>query len=1034
MSFRGADMVRLIRLLVVGAAVAALASAELPRTALRAAGPPEADAFELAAFENEVRPILAARCYGCHGPKKHESGLRLDEKGAALRGGGSGPAIVPGKPDESLLIRAVRHEGDFEMPPDARLEDEEVAALTRWVARGAHWPDDAKGITTRVGEVTPEDRAFWSFRPVAPPPTPAVIDRDWPRTAVDPWILAALEARGLRPAAPAGRRTLIRRATFGLTGLPPTVAEVGDFLADASPDAFAKVVDRLLASPAYGERWGRHWLDVVRYADTAGETADYPVREAHRYRDYVIDAFRRDKPYDRFIREQVAGDILARDGPRDAYAERVTATGFLALSRRFGFDSENYQHLTIQDTIDTLGQAVLGLTLGCARCHDHKYDPVTAEDYYALYGIFESTRYPFPGSEQKPNVRVMASLLPPDEAGPLRKAFVEESARVEGELEARKVARPRITLRTLDDLDGDFELQAKSDGGSLGCLVPPWAFDGRPEVTAQAQSPFTNLTHRVGKVGVSFPRDAAGHGFGQALRPPRSAKTHGHLYLNLDFRVAAAETGGHGSYRLYLGHGPGRSAAVEVWIDGEGIRIRDGEDREPIRPLSPGTWSNLQLALDLHSRTYSGAVGLPGDLTEFSGKAFAPDWDGTIDHILVDGRGEAAGLKPALDVDNLAVQDDPIPPPARTPQGDAPGPAGKDAADAERRHKALIERGPCEWAYGVAEGTPRDARIQIRGEPGRPGVEVPRRFLAVLGGDPLPHDAPGSGRLELAHWLTRPANPLTARVMVNRIWSDHFGDGLVPTENDFGKRGRPPSHPGLLDDLARRFMEAGWSVKAMHRMILLSATYGLSGDHDPHAAEVDPDGHLLWRFPRKRLDAEAIRDAMLALGGDLDQSPAGPHPFPPVGTTFTQHNPFDAVYETSRRGVYLMQSRSKRHPYLALFDGADPNASTAERAVTTVPTQALFFMNDPFVHARSTGFARRLIASRAGDEARVRLAVGMALARDPGEEETGAALEFLGRYRQGLLSARVPSASHEELCLSAYVRTLFGSNEFLFID
>ena len=334
----------------------------------------------------------------------------------------------------------------------------------------------------------------------------------------------------------------------------------------------------------------------------------------------------------------------------------------------------------------------------------------------------------------------------------------------------------------------------------------------------------------------------------------------------------------------------------------------------------------------------------------------------------------------------------------------------------------------------MAEGTPRDAHIQKRGEPGRPGGVVPRRFLQVLGGDPLPPEATGSGRLELAHWLTRPANPLTARVMVNRIWSDHFGDGLVPTENDFGKRGRPPSHPGLLDDLAHRFMEGGWSVKAMHRMIMLSATYGLSGDHDPHAAEVDPEGRLLWRFPRRRLDAEAIRDAMLALGGDLDRSPAGPHPFPPVGTTFTQHNPFDAVYETNRRGVYLMQSRSKRHPYLALFDGADPNASTAERAVTTVPTQALFFMNDPFVHARSTGFARRLIAARAGDEARVRLAFEMALAREPSGEEVGAALEFLGRYRQGLRSAGVPSASHEELCLSAYARTLFSGNEFLFID
>ena len=611
MSFLGADMVGLIRWIVVGSAVVAMASAESPRTALRAA-PPEDDASALAAFENEVRPLLAAKCYRCHGPKKQESGLRLDRRDAALRGGESGPAVVPGKPDESLLIRAVRHEGDLEMPPDDRLEDEQVAALTRWVARGAAWPDDSKGIATRPGEVTPEDRAFWSFRPVVPPPTPAVDDRDWPRTPVDPWILAALEARGLRPAAPAGRRTLIRRATFGLTGLPPTVEEVDAFLADASPDAFARVVDRLLASPAYGERWGRHWLDVVRYADTAGETADYPVREAHRYRDYVIDAFRRDTPYDQFVREQVAGDILARDGPRDAYAERVTATGFLALSRRFGFDSENYQHLTIQDTIDTLGQAVLGLTLGCARCHDHKYDPVTAEDYYALYGIFESTRYPFPGSEQKPNLRVMASLLPPDEAEPLRRAFLEETARVEGELEALKVARPRITLRTLDDLDGDFEVQAKADGGSLGCLVPPWVFEGRPEVTTQRPEPLHESDPPRGHGRREPPRRCGG----PRLRPGPPAVPVGE-----DPRPSVRQP------RLPRREGGGRGAGLLPALPGarsRPLRRRRGLDRwrghphprrrgrEPIRPLSPGTWYNLQLALDLKSRTYSGTVGVPG--------------------------------------------------------------------------------------------------------------------------------------------------------------------------------------------------------------------------------------------------------------------------------------------------------------------------------------------------------------------------------------------------------------------------------------
>lgn len=995
-----------------------------------------ADPDAVAAFENEVRPLLTARCVKCHGPKKQESGLRLDGRDAALRGGDGGPALVPGKPDESLLVKAVRHEDDLQMPPGVRLKDEQIAALTRWISRGAAWPDDAKGVAARRGGVTPEDRAFWSFRPVVVQPAPAVRDREWLRTAVDPWVLAALEARGLKPVGPADRRTLIRRATFDLTGLPPTPEEVDDFAADAAADAFARVVDRLLASPAYGERWGRHWLDLVRYADTAGETADYPVREAYRYRDYVVAAFNRDIPYDEFVRDQVAGDVLAGSGPRDAYAGRVTATGFLAISRRFGFDSENYQHLTIQDTIDTTGQTFLGLTIGCARCHDHKYDPISARDYYALYGIFESTRYPFPGSEQKPNLRAMASLSPPAETEASRQAFSREFAAVEGALEALKAGRPAIKLRTLDDMDGDFEVQGQSSGGSLGYLVAPWMFEGRPEVTPRAQSPFTNLTHRAGSVGITFPGDAGDHRIGQAMHPARTAKTHDRLFLNLDFRLARPTAVAPGSYRISLGHGPGRSPAVEVSIRGKAVRVRDGDHHDTVRPLKSDTWYNLQLAIDLKTRTYSGAVGVPGDLSAFSDKAFAPGWDGTIDDLLVDGRGDSEGVRPALDLDNLVVRDAAFPPVSLPAVPKAPDTAtAKDAvALAARRHAELVERGPSDRAYAVAEGTPHDARIQKRGEPGKPGDVVPRRFLEVLGGDPLPPGAAGSGRLQLAQWLTRPGNPLTARVMVNRIWKDHFGNGLVATENDFGRRGKAPTHPGLLDDLAHRFTAGGWSVKAIHRLIMLSATYQLSGDHEPKAAAVDPGAEMLWRFPRQRLDAEAIRDTMLALGSGLDRSPGGPHPFPPVGVAFTQHNPFDALYETDRRSIYLMTQRSKRHPYLALFDGADPNSGTAKRAVTTVPTQALFFMNDPFVHDRAAGFARRLTAEQPDDAGRVRLAYRLAMAREPRVEEFARASEFLGQYRQRLRDSGAPPDRQEALCWAAFARTLFASNEFLFID
>ena len=730
----------------------------LGTAALRAEQPtPQAAAF----FENQIRPLLVGSCFKCHGPKKQQGGLRLDSRAALLQGGDSGPAIVPGAPKHSRLIQAIRHSGDLKMPPKKKLTAEQVAALTRWIEMGAPWVG-SQAATTRGGTITTEERKFWSFQSVGNPPVPAVKDVSWPLTEVDCFILARLEAKGLKPVKPTDRRTLLRRATFDVIGLPPTPEEVDAFVADRSPDAFARVVDRLLSSPHYGERWGRHWLDVVRYADTAGETADYPVPEAYLYRNYVIDSFNRDKPYDQFLREQVAGDILAQKAPRDKYAELVTATGFLAVSRRFGFDPQNYQHLTIQDTIDTLGQAVLGLSLGCARCHHHKFDPVTTTDYYALYGIFDSTRYAFPGSEEKKRPADFPSLLPAAEA------------------EARRKAKQTVPV-----------------------------------------------------------------------------------------------------------------------------------------------------------------------------------------------------------------------------------------------------------AYAVSEGTGHNVRIHKRGEPLQLGDEAPRRFLEILGGNPLPSQEKGSGRLQLAQWLTRPSNPLTARVLVNRLWQHHFGRGLVATSNDFGTRGRRPTHPQLLDHLAHRFMADGWSIKAMHRLLMLSRTYQLSSESESRLAEADPANELHGRFDRQRLDAETIRDALLAVGGNLDPSRGGAHPFPPVGRWgFTQHNPFTAVYSSNRRSVYLMTQRLKRHPFLALFDGPDPNASTDRRLNTTVPTQALFLMNDPFVHEQSAGFARRILAARAEERSRLEWAYEVALARKPTADETREGLDFLLRYSH-LLGQTGPSAPQ---AWAAFARTLLARNEFLFVD
>jgi Protein of unknown function (DUF1553)/Protein of unknown function (DUF1549)/Planctomycete cytochrome C len=795
------------------------------------AAEPDAATF----FEQRVRPLLVEACLGCHGAKKQESGLRLDGRGALLKGGESGPAVVPGKPQESLLIKAVRHQGEVRMPPRKRLSDAQVADLARWVELGAPWPG-AEGVPIRGGDITAADREFWSFRPVKPPPLPAVKDTAWARSPVDRFILAGLEAKGLIAVAPADRRTLIRRATYDLTGLPPTPEEVDAFLKDDAPDAYEKVVNRLLASPAYGERWGRHWLDVVRYADTAGETADYPVREAYRYRNYVIDAFNRDKPYDQFLREQLAGDILARSAPREQYAELVTATGYLAISRRFGFDPQNYQHLTIQDTIDTVGQSVLGLSLGCARCHHHKFDPVNTADYYALYGIFASSTYAFPGSEEVKRPRDFAPLVPPAEAGPLRQSHEAEVAKLAAEAGA------------------------------------------------------------------------------------------------LQREKTAAE------------------AALKM--------LREGTNGAQL-PADPAALDELKAKV--------------GQLTA--------RWQ-----------------------------------------------------EAERRRAARAAESPYPVAYAVTEGKPHNVRIHKRGEPDSLGDEVPRRFLTILGGAPLPPDE-GSGRLQLAQWLTDSRNPLTARVMVNRIWQHHFGAGLVDTPNDFGARGRRPTHPELLDFLADQFVAGGWSIKALHRLMMLSATYQLGSATHPENPRLDPENAGLWRQRRQRLQAEAIRDALLLLGGTLDRTPGEAHPFPPTERWgFTQHAPFVDLYDSKRRSVYLMTPRLKRHPFLALFDGPDPNATTPTRNITTVPTQALFLMNDAFVHEQSLGFAKRLLAASAEDEARIKRAYAEALARPPSAAEMQAGLTFLERYRSGLAAAGVLADDRPAQAWAGFARTLLTRNEFLFVD
>jgi Protein of unknown function (DUF1553)/Protein of unknown function (DUF1549)/Planctomycete cytochrome C len=755
-------------------------------------------------FEDKIRPLLINRCYECHSTEspKVKGGLKLDSREAVLKGGDSGPVIVPGNSEKSLLIKAVSYvDPELQMPPKHKLAPEEIALLQQWIGMGAPDPRTNNAIT----RVT--SKPHWAFLPISDPAIPTVKNWRWVNNAIDYFVLAKLESNGLQPNFAAEKRTLIRRATFDLIGLPPTRSEIEAFVMDRSDDAFEKVIDRLLASPAYGERWGRHWLDLARYADTGGDSADYPIPQAYRYRNYVINAFNADKPYDQFIREQIAGDLLAASSERDR-RQKIIATGYLALARRFGVDPQSTHHLTLEDTIDTMGRSILGLSLSCARCHDHKFDPIPTEDYYSLYGIFSSTRFPFPGSENRKRPEDLVAL--------------------------------------------------------------------RPEQIEAELKPFTN-------------------------------------------RLARLE--------------------------------------ERIKKLT--------------------------------------------DEIEVLRREEMSTAQ-----------------------------TWKALKEVTKERDELIEDPPdIDLAFAVSEGKPENAKVQKRGDPGMPGSEVARGFLRVLGGQKLPATEKGSGRIELADWLTSPTNPLTARVIVNRVWQHHLGRGLVTTASDFGMRGQPPSHPELLDHLARKFVQEGWSMKRLHKAIMLSSTYQQSSLDDGRYSEVDPANQWLWRFNRQRLDAEALRDSLLFLAGELDLSRGGPHAFPlEYHWNYTQHSPFTDVYDTRKRSVYLMQQRIKRHPYLTLFDGADPNSTAAERDSSATPLQALFAMNNEAFHQWAAAFSSRLPSD---DEPAVQAAYWGALGRPARADELRDALAYLNAFG---LKAPAKANESRRLARASLARALLASNEFIYVE
>jgi hypothetical protein len=760
-----------LSLLTAGAA-AWLLSVALPSVSAAPPAPAPASAEAVEFFEKRVRPVLAEHCQRCHGPREQKGGVRLDARAAMVSGGAA--VVVPGEPEKSVLIHAIRYDGDVRMPPKGPLDPAAVEALTAWVKMGAPWPAGAEqGRPLSVAEVRAK---HWSFRPVQKPTVPAVQDAAGP---IDAFVLSALRAKGLSLAPPADKRTLIRRVTFDLLGLPPSPEEVEAFVNDAAPDAYEKLVDRLLASPHYGERWGRHWLDVARYSDTRGyvfqEERRYPY--SYTYRDYVIRAFNEDLPYDQFLVQQLAADLL----PLGADKRPLAAMGFLTLGRRF---LNNVPDI-IDDRIDVTMRGLLGLTVTCARCHDHKFDPVPTRDYYSLYGVF-------------------ASSVEPGDLPQIGEAPDNE--------EARKFQE---------------ELKKRQDA------VQKFKEEHRAELEA------------------------------------RNRKFRDEL-VKLEKKVAEWQASAPG--------GPPRAMVLR-------------ENPNPFQPY-----------------------------------------------------------------------------------------------------------------------------VFLRGNPANRGESVPRQFLEVLTGDGRKPFSQGGGRLELAKAIASADNPLTARVLVNRVWQHHFGAGLVRTPGDFGLRGEPPTHPELLDWLASSLVADGWSVKKLHRRILLSATYRQSVRDDAKAAALDPDNRLLWRMNRQRLEFEALRDALLVAAGRLDRAMGG------RGVEITTP-PY-----SQRRTVYGFIDRQNLPGLFRTFDFASPDSATPQRHVTTVPQQALFLLNSPFAAEQARYLVARPDVANLKDEARIDRLYRICFGRPADADEVALGLKFLAAAKS---ASPMPGALTP---WEQYGQALLMANEFAFVD
>jgi uncharacterized protein DUF1553/uncharacterized protein DUF1549/cytochrome c len=893
-------------------------------------------------FETKVRPVLAANCYDCHTDQRN-GGLRLDSREAIFKGGRTGPAIVPGDPDKSLLIQAIRQQSEkLKMPKGGRLAAGDIEALTEWVRAGAVWPAAPQVTTTTAAAssspatststyvITTEQRAFWSFQPIHKPPVPSVSHVSWPKNDIDRFVLARLEPDGLAPVRAADKLTLIRRATIDLTGLPPTPDEIDAFEKDESADAFAKVIDRLLESPRYGEAWGRLWLDIARYGEDDYRSLDpkgrghNPYPNAYLYRDWVVKAFNDDMRYDQFVRAQLAGDLL---GDEAARARTLPALGFLGLGPWF-YDNGAVEITRADerhDRVDVVSRGFLGLTVGCARCHDHKYDPIPTADYYSLGGVFFNTVY-----KEYP-------LAP--------KKVVDDYKAQDKKIENKEKLLEDFSKTESTQLSQTLALQASK------YMVAAWRVTGEPKEEVPKVVDAGKLDYELFDRWLKF-----------LGKPPR-------FYPFLTAWQTMIKSGGTKSDAQKLAD-EFQALLLEVMFERK--EVNDENDIIRAKAL-PGT--KKKEPGKLPSDFVTNDDFCPGCGLELKSLPIERQnlWTDVFQRDLAEGFDPAQQfdrIKPGL----LVFR----------------GWGLERQLSADRRRyvdglrddiKALRKEQPAEYAFvhGVADAEkPVNLHISKRGNPFNLGDEEPRHFLSVLSNGSPAAFANGSGRLELAEAIL--AQPIAMRVIVNRIWKGHFGTGLVDTPSNFGKTGERPTHPELLEYLARFFVDNGLSIKKLHREIMLSAVYQLSADHDQKSFDKDSGNRLYWRASRHRMTAEQIRDSVLLVSGALDTKAGGP----------------SAVLTPSysRRTVYGKISRYKLDEYLQLFDFPSPNLSAEKRFATTVPLQRLFFMNSDFMQQQGELLAKRIAAEPTTAE-RIQKAYRLIFGRAATEAEVGAGVQYL---------------------------------------